>query len=681
MFRLKRIHLRNWMTVVDQTVSFPEYGLVVVNGRNEANSSKFSSIGSGKTALGESIAVALLGIQGRYSHLGDYSRKSAGNMLVDLEGTLDNEVFNIRTGYKCSELSRTGGALVYSKASSGDVSRAKMSDTRADIDSMLHNDALLSQWTTHIDGGWLQFGDLSQRNLIDLLMQALNQPAWDQLYAKAHSNTLAVQTLCTRLRAELEYAKSELAENEKSLPGLDIRLRSEDSRVQAEERRRLELLATANVKLDRVNSNYANLQEAQEQLVQKIHLESQQHQQAIETFTADTIKVNSDVDSATQKYNLVMEQRSQARASLQELQRRLQEVEGYKPSDRDRDRISILQELRDIETYICTILPEEDEACTRIHSVIAAYTKILESEDIPVGNKGEAMRLELEKARTCLSEIDKTFQRCSALLSEARSGRDEAFKKRPKAPVDRRAELNDGRRALASLDVTREDLRAQIQRLSTPTQSEVNAILALIDDRKSRIKKTKASINEIEAKLSNADYQYQLSQYWESAFNPTGIPNAIIERSVSMLNDVSRQISQAMTGGSIVVSYQTTAMRVSGAAKPRLSVNVENRYGSVHASGNSKGETGLTNLIVAETLAEVARVPHRIGYRWYDEITNGQDSQVRSSIFAYLKGVAASKHLLIFLVDHSPEAGSFADYTLTAVKNGEDGGVTTFEWS
>jgi DNA repair exonuclease SbcCD ATPase subunit len=134
------------------------------------------------------------------------------------------------------------------------------------------------------------------------------------------------------------------------------------------------------------------------------------------------------------------------------------------------------------------------------------------------------------------------------------------------------------------------------------------------------------------------------------------------------MNEVSRAISNRMTGGTIHVSYSTTKLLATGESKAKLVVNVDNSIGDSDVQGSSKGEGGLTNFIIAETLSEVGNVSNRIGFRWYDEIVPHQDPVVAKSIYAYMKEVANRLGVLIFLVDHSPAAENYADKVLLVEK-------------
>ena len=66
-----------------------------------------------------------------------------------------------------------------------------------------------------------------------------------------------------------------------------------------------------------------------------------------------------------------------------------------------------------------------------------------------------------------------------------------------------------------------------------------------------------------------------------------------------ILNRVAQRISNLMTGGTLQVNYSTTRQLVSGESRAQLVTKIVNRIGSSRVEGSSKGEGGLTNLIIA----------------------------------------------------------------------------------
>ena len=147
----------------------------------------------------------------------------------------------------------------------------------------------------------------------------------------------------------------------------------------------------------------------------------------------------------------------------------------------------------------------------------------------------------------------------------------------------------------------------------------------------------------------------------------------VLREAVAPLNSEARRVSAAMTGGTIDVKYSTTRELASGLDKAQLNITVDNKLGGKKLAGSSKGEGGLTNFVIAETLSEVGKVSRRVGYRWYDEVVPHQDPKVCHSIYSHMKDTDNKLCILVFLVDHNPVAANYADHFLVVEKKGNVG--------
>ena len=127
--RLTSVSMRNFGTVANATVEFPSHGLIHVDGLNAASDGTFTSVGSGKTLLGEAITSALFGHTGRYQRFADFSAGGNGDTYVAVEGLLDEVPLLVEQGYKCPELSKTGEGLSFtvggSKSTFGNVAETR----------------------------------------------------------------------------------------------------------------------------------------------------------------------------------------------------------------------------------------------------------------------------------------------------------------------------------------------------------------------------------------------------------------------------------------------------------------------------------------------------------------------------------------------------------------------------
>jgi DNA repair exonuclease SbcCD ATPase subunit len=671
--KLKNISIKNWLTIKDQHIEFPDYGLVIVNGVNNASNGKMSSVGSGKTALGEAIGRSVLGVDGRFSQLAYYSRRDKGDTRVTTTSDLDGQPLVIDLGYKCKEMGCTGSTLRYTL--DGKVTeRDRVEHTRDELDSILGLDAELSRWTVYLDGGMLQFGDLSQRGAVDLLMRAMNQPPWDDLYVKAHQEVSQANLEYQRCQVDIQQAVADIQVMTQKIESSKKDLASEESHVEHETLSRQEKLKSLDNDLRQARLDLAAEEAAQRAEQDRTSAIIDKNNAASEQYRRDTAEIDlklKDLNNALQDF---FEKRGEVSSKISALNRRLDELN--KPAVASPFEL-ILKKVGTVADLLNGI-DVDTENLRRARSII---NEILDNYH----TKKQEDKL-LEDAAKLKSEIETSLQSQATIRDDVTRIRGtidslekEKLELKPKLQEHNPRVLREVAARAAACRSAIEIISEKILEMRQPVKSNAEKISAIMHERELQLNEISAKHDKLIDSMSKISRNLAIAKYWESGFSPAGIPNMILTASVDALNDVSRRISTLMTGGTIVVQYSTTKEQRAG-NKPALNISVSNQYGATRVQGNSKGESGLTNLIIAETLAEVGNVSQRVAYRWYDEITNGQDSQVRSSIFAYLKELAANKRMLIFLVDHSPEAANYSDYTLVATKDDSDGGTTTFSW-
>jgi len=204
-----------------------------------------------------------------------------------------------------------------------------------------------------------------------------------------------------------------------------------------------------------------------------------------------------------------------------------------------------------------------------------------------------------------------------------------------------------------------------------PSDAELQVAESRVRDCSTRLTKAQEALDAAAEALTGDQATLKVLEYWNLAFSPYGIPNMVLREAISPLNKEARRVSAAMTGGTIDIRYSTTRELASGLDKAQLNIEVDNKLGDKDLHGSSKGEAGLTNFIIAETLSEVGQVSRRVGYRWYDEIVPHQDPKVCHSIYSYMKDTADRLGILVFLVDHNPVAANYADHFMIVEKMGD----------
>lgn len=644
--RLKSIEIRNWMTVRSARIDFPEKGLVLVIGHNQASEGKLLSVGAGKTALGEALSRALLGVTGRFSHLGYYLPDGTRDgMYVKVEADLQKKPFVVEMGFRCPEMPGDGEALRFKHGDYSSVQAARSAQTRSQLGQTLQVTPELAGWTTFIDGDKLKFNRISQEDSVNLLMTALAQPPWTEYLELANKKLQAAKSQVKVSERALDVAKENLAclDHELKASEEDHRCAQEDYERQKTE----QALKIAGLKAQ-IKADKATVKTGQTRMT------------AIKKELAELEKAR-----AEQNHKWDIE-----RQALRDDRAEIDETWAAALRQRTSDETQLLndQEVRDEMQLVPKNCPKCGKPWDQAHSeeaLTSVQKKIEESQK--KFNKSDKKH---KQQQTLRSEINnKITELDRKMRSEGQTG----------VTQELGFEYNRLERQGRSVEGMIQQREVSLAKLESGIDATfVNKKLAVVEERRRMAENCKLTVETAANDLTLDQETEKVVQYWYRAYSSGGIPNMILSDAVPMLNRIAQRISAMMTGGTLQVSYSTTRLLVSGEPRPQLVTKVTNRIGSKRMEGSSKGESGLTNLIISENLNEVGQVSRRIGYRWYDEVTSGQDSVVRQSIFTYLKEVANQQGILIFVVDHHSEAANFADYVLVAEKSREQG--TVYHW-
>jgi DNA repair exonuclease SbcCD ATPase subunit len=642
--KLKQIEIRNFLTARETTVQFPDSGLVLVRGYNKAAGGKFRSVGSGKTLLGEALSRTLLGVRGRYSEVGHFSRDGKGDTFVKLDCDFRGKPLQVELGFKCSELSKTGEGFRFT-VDGQQVWRDKIHNTREELSKILSITPELAGWTVYIDGDLLEFNNLSQKSSVDLLMSALSQPPWTDYHKKASETVSKFRHDLAKDEAANEEVKNQVAE---STTDLEHALRA----VQAEDK----AFKAQTTSWDRETSNINTALEREFSLLDQTEAEKVALKAEMKVLESKDAELAHQVEM---QRNALQDQLDEKRTELTLSSSVSAKIEG---------KIERLNE--DLEKM--QSVPKNCPKCGKPWEAGHSEMEIIELKREISALTGS---LQLSDAKTskieaAIKELDASVRK---LHVELKALTQQSPFKACSLKYERLEQIaKASNKKINDLQITLESMKAG------PDRSKLADATSLVEERKRIVAKNKKRLTESAGRLQQTTEAFAVASYWQEAFSPNGIPNMILREAVQPLNDTARRISNLMTGGTIQIVYDTKRELATGNEKAELIVRVENKLGAKRLEGNSKGEGGISNLIIAETLSEVGRVSSRIGYRWYDEVTAlNQDDVVRRSILAYMRETAQRLGILIFIVSHHDDVANYADHVLVAEK-GEAG--TVFYW-
>jgi DNA repair exonuclease SbcCD ATPase subunit len=633
--KLQKITIRNWMKFVDAEVQFPDRGLVLVAGSNKASGGKLASVGAGKTGFGEAICRTLLGTRGRFTHAKSFSRDKKGDSYVKVEALHNGVPLIIENGYKCKELGGAGEALRYKYGDKKAIERSKMDETRNEIAAIIGVTPALADWTVFIDGRKIEFDRLSQEDAVNLVMAAIMQPPWTQFFERSKkivnnfdSTVQNDQNNHAAALRRLEHAKGQVTAAETALADEEDVYKSQrklnDERIAQlgqEKADKLQATETASTRQAAISSRIEQIENQKAEEHHKLEIERND--------------LDDKIRAEQEKKDAAVEKRSTASATLATAKEKLGELQAT-PKDcpscgKPWDKAHSEEEITKAQAKVEKAQEVYNKAVTKV-TEITTLMATLQTQ-----RRNAATKLQNLNAAGEVTTLSNEYQR----LEAANKARDQR---------------------VHAIDVEIVGLKKDV------SDANVRAAKATLTERKSQVAKIETEIEALAKTWAEDQESLKVVKYWNKAFSPVGIPNMVLSEALGPMNEVSRAISNRMTGGTIHVTYSTTKMLSTGASKAQLVINVDNEIGDSEIQGSSKGEGGLTNFIIAETLSEVGNVSNRIGFRWYDEIVPHQDPVVSRSIYAYMKEVANRLGILVFLVDHNPAAENYADHVLLIEK-------------
>jgi len=641
--KLKSIQIRNWMKFRNVHLKFPERGLVVVTGHNLASNGALQSVGSGKTGFGEAICHTLLGVSSHFDHVGDYSLDTNGDTYICLEADFLGKPLKVEMGYKCKELKSSGEALQYTYGEGQPKSRGRVEQTREDLLKLLGVPQLLARWTVFVDGDNLKFNKLSQAQCVELVMSALRQPPWNDYH---------------------EASKKVLGKFKQAI--------AKDEATHAEAARRVR---EAEQDVEDAQSEVDTQAEAYKQRKAKNDKIIKEHTTAIAAKDAEVVKMQ---ERRTVIAKLVEESVQAKAGAYHKL-----EIEANAINDR----------IQSLQVKLRPLISERDSAIKAHTQAETAHSNYKNSAKVcptcrrpmtgPIDETHLAGLAEaLESAKTVVDEKKKAYELHQGKIQAQRD----------------LLEQNRQRTAALGVEEEMENLRSEDEELEESISTAQNEIhqkqLALnsaktavsdaalkeaqttLKERQRVLAQSKEAVDKAATELASSGAMLGVLEYWNMAFSPYGIPNMVLRDAIAPLNREAKRVSSVMTGGTIDVTYDTRKELASGMEKAQLVVKVDNKLGSQDLRGSSKGEAGLTNFIIAETLSEVGQISRRIGFRWYDEVLPNQDPVVCKSIYQYLRQVSNRLNIVTFLVTHDPNAANYADHVLVIEKSGVPPDIT-----
>lgn len=630
-FKLKAVTLRSWTRVRDAHIEFPDKGLVWVSGK----------VGCGKSALGEAISRSLFGVEGRFSQLSHYFLGER-SMYVETSGLLDGKPLSVKMGYRAPEISPAGEGLLYT-LDKRDYRRDTIANTRFDLNRLLGVSTALASWAIHMDCDTLDFSALSQKDAVDLFLSALVNEPLDAHLEKAAKTLAELKTVLATTEALHAQAKDTV--NQLQIDSL----MTERSLAAAQQAYAAALAKHESAVKAADEAQDAKAKELQSFEDRKAALKKQIDARVAANAEAEhqaEIDFNTAADEAHAAALVATEKSGAATAALQKL--------GTAQVER--------QALAD--TGRCPTCGHTMGKCADANS--------LKQYDVTIASlqqKAAAAQKAESEALAAKAAAAKKKEKASAALKALREANSVADLSEQYEHLD--IDIRVANRALVQLERQRQAISKGVPHTAVDrAESAHEAKLA-------EMAKASAKLEQLSAELVENQSAVKVASYWHTAFGPTGIPNMLLREAMGPMRQIASRIAYELNRQEVQIEFNGSRTLASGSSRAELNISVINTEGCSRLRGGSKGERRMANMLLAETLAEVGRTSHKIGYRWYDELLVNQHADRRKTILSYLKRMADERDLLIFVIGHDENAKDYADHILHTEKVN---GFTSYRW-
>ena len=699
-FTLLSAKLQNFLSVNQADLKFPEYGLVYVAG----------DAGAGKTTLGNALAKALFGIhRPPYTRASQYSTTTKGDTLVDVIGYINEQDFHVQNGYKVKEFCATTEGLRWSESGSPWQHRPDLDSCRQSLTDILGISKMEAAWCIFCDGEAMDFGKVPDREATNFLMSLFESPPFALWRNNSKAKLDAQKDVITKMQATIHACKMLIVDSQRKLTELNYNEQLENSYQCDLEDILIEQDATqrgldeVNLKLGGVTKPDTTARDAA-----KLAFDTQDKAKLNEAKQELAQVDKTAVNDAKLKLQAANNEKALAAQAVKARQRELANIESQLQAGRA-NHTKILASIKNAKTecptcglnFVGAVLERAESAKQRLQA---------EADDVLA--KNEALEVQLaefinDTAKEHGTDAATNFLVVDAELAYAAALEDYkiAVRAAEQKVKDVEAELEVERTKLYDIWQREETKLAQHDsvKLTAELQAAKSKLLIeakLLKDKESNLRKLirtqqdnkqkHINLTEVIAtqqaneacvvdELAQEEFLLSVIQYWHNATGPSGLANMLLEEVIPALNAHSAAICAELTDSQFNIVWSATRSKANGEDAAELTWELLDANGKKLNAGTSKGESSLIRFIISATLASCGNTTNKCNWRWYDEVTVSMPPFWRKATYNWIKRQAHEHKLIIFLVDHHPEAITYADHILRVTHTTETG--TQYAWA
>ena len=385
--------------------------------------------------------------------------------------------------------------------------------------------------------------------------------------------------------------------------------------------------------------------------------------------------VGENLEKAVTAKQSVQEDLSKAEIDLQAI-----EIDLKKAAEINAEKEEAVKKSQDIKAKR---LASRDKALAEAKEEKATYEEELRREEISLAEAVKVANVNLQLSiKEQITVINSYEEKLESLKEEY-----DANLARLNAVVDAERkilELDPSAQRKQAIEVKIVELKSHGKKLARDLELTNNALiktnskLEQNEQVKQSIAKKNSELEQLIQENADIEFIYQLTKYWHHACGPQGMPNMVLEDIIPSLNAHSQTISEELVDGSIRVVWSAIKQKASGEDSAKLSWTLVDKLGEEIHAGTSKGESSAVRFMISSTLTSCASTTAKCNWRWYDEVTAGQNPRMFDATLNWMKRKAQEEDMLIFIVDHNKDTIKYADYVLKTEKIDN---ATMYKWA
>lgn len=289
-------------------------------------------------------------------------------------------------------------------------------------------------------------------------------------------------------------------------------------------------------------------------------------------------------------------------------------------------------------------------------------------------NKARDYVAKANELKPQIEEADNAIDAAKAEYDRIVAGRPDTSKE-----AERLSKLNDELIAIGRLEASAKSIKDKAESALKAAESialETNPYASMAEAKLAKAKELRSQMEDLTATVELGRRNIKELLAAREVFSPKGVRNHILEAVTPFLNERTAHYLNAMSDGAISAVWQTVEMTKRGEAKDKFSISVNNVHGADSFAGLSGGEKRKVRIATTLALQDLvaSRATKNIELFVGDEIDDALDEAGLERLMGILEEKAIERGT-VMVISHN-DLKSWIRQTVTVVKKD---GVSTME--